>query len=157
MRQRIHQGAVIDAVTPDEIVKLIPRPLQRTRIRATETGVLDGSGNGTLDVYKVPIGYEFEVRRVTLNLSTASDPATGEVVLGAGKYVVYTRSGQFSEYGQPEFGSQVQVPGIQTWGAEQGMYLRNGEMFQVKAVGLTADATLTVVLEGSLARPPVEG
>lgn len=155
MRQRIIHGTEIDFVTPDEIATMIPRPEQFTSVRAPQNARLNAGGNGTVEVYKVPMGMEFELHRVSVNLNSAADPGTGEVVLGAGKFIVYMRSDEFIEYGQPEFGSVVQVPGIQTWGARQGAKLRNGEVFQVRASGLTANAILSVVIEGILKRPAV--
>jgi hypothetical protein len=148
-------GAVLDIVTPDEIVRLIPRPEQITRIRATTQVTLNATGAGQDDVYKVPAGYEFAARRVTMYTSIA-DPVTGAVIFAAGKAVAYLRSGAFIEWAQPQFGNSYQVPGVQTWGSEQGPYLRNSEVFQVQAFGLTASAILTVILEGLLRRPPVD-
>ena len=154
MKQTIRQGAEINFVTPDELVNLIPRAGQVTRVRASATVALDATGAGRDDVYKVPLGYEFAVRRVTVDLTSASDPSTGNVALNvAGKFLRYLRSGQFIEYGQPTYGSSVQVPGVQTWGDQQGPYLRNGEVFQVQAAGLTASVQLTVIVEGLLGRP----
>jgi hypothetical protein len=154
-KQRIMHGAVLDIVTPDEVVKLIPRPPEVSRIRATQQVALNLAGGGQDEVYKVPAGFEFGARRVTAYLSV-TDPTTGAVQLtGAGKGLAYLRSGAFIEWGQPAYGGTVQVPGVQTWGAEQGPYLRNGEVFEVMAFGLTGSAILTVVLEGLLRRPGV--
>lgn len=156
MKQRIQPGGTIDTLTPDELVKLIGRPREVTRIRAPQTLALSATGGGSADVYKVPVGYEFQVRRIVLTQTgaVASDPNTGNVVLtGAGKYVAYMRSGQLIEMGQPEYGANVQVPGVQTWGDQQGPYLRNGEVFGVTVAGLTANAQLSVYVEGILTRP----
>ena len=158
MKQRIIHGAEIDFVTPDEIVKLIPRPKEETRIRVIETIQLDANGSGTDEVYKVPAGYEFRARRVMLNIGGATDPSTGNVPLNvAGKFVAYLRSGNLIEYAVPVSPNAApQVPGAQNWGSEQGPYLRNGEVFEVQAKGLTANAILTVALEGILTRPAVD-
>jgi len=158
-QQRMMHGAVLDFVTPDEIAALIPRPEQVSRVRATAQVQLNAAGNGTDEVYKVPSGYEFGARRVSMYLvgGGGADPTTGAVALtGAGKGVAYLRSGQFIEWGQPQYGSTVQVPGVQTWGSEQGPYLRNAEVFEVLALGLTASGILTVILEGLLKRPSTE-
>jgi hypothetical protein len=156
MKQRIMHGATLDFVTPDEMARAIPRPAQVTRIRASAQVVLNASGNGQDEVYKVPTGYEFAARRVSMNLSGITDPSTGQVALSAGKNVAYLRSGTLIEFAQPQYGAAVQVPGVQTWGAEQGPYLRNAEVFEVLATGLTASAILTVVLEGLLRLPSTE-
>ena len=157
MQQRMVHGAMLDFATPDEIYHLIPRPEQVTRIRAGETIQLDANGAGRDEVYKVPLGYEFAARRVSVTLSGVSDPSSGNVVLNvAGKWIAYLRSQQFIEFGQPQYGAAIQVPGIQTWGDQQGPYLRNGEYFEVQAAGLTANAALIVLLEGLLVRPSTE-
>lgn len=157
MRQTVQLGKPLDFLTQDELVRLLPRPLEVTRIRATETIQLDATGSGQDEVYKVPMGYEFAARRVTLDIGGATDPSTGNVPLNvAGKFVAYLRSGARIEYAVPiSPNTAPQVPGVQTWAKEQGPYLRNGEVFEVQAKGLTASAVLTVVLEGLLTRPPV--
>lgn len=156
MKTRIVPGAEIDIPTADEIVKLIPRPLQVTRIRAAASVLLGATGAGDDEVYKVPAGMELAVRRVVITLTgnVPNDPNTGNVLLNAaGKFVAYMRSGQLIEYGQPAYGAAIQVPGVQTWGDQQGPYLRNGEVFGVVAAGLTANTSLSVYVEGLLYRP----
>lgn len=162
MRQRIVHGAVVDIATPDEIVKLIPRPRQTTRIRAPETFRVSSDDftikNG--EIYKCPIGYQFEARRVVWSLFGANanqDPSVGSLPLGgAGKWAAYLRSGNLLEYAMPQMGSNFQVPGVQTWGDEQGPYIQNGETFGIfLATGGAgfAGAQISVYLEGILTRP----
>lgn len=147
----------MEFATPDEIAALIPRPFEETRIRETQQVLLDAGGNGTIQSYEVPAGYRFEVRRVTLWIGAISDPNTAPVALNvAGKGVAYQRSGQFIEFGQPQYGAAVQVPGVQTWGDQQGPYLQNKEVFQVRAIGLTAAVILTSTVEGILTRPAID-
>lgn len=158
MKQTIKHGVAIDTLTPDEARNMIDAIRERDaqkRVRATAVIALDPTGAGTDEVYAVPVGFEFEARRVTLGLDTAADPSTGNVALNvAGKTVEYLRSGTRIEYAVPQSPNAIpQVPGIQTWGAEQGPYLRNGEVFEVRAVGLTANARLSVTVEGILKRP----
>ena len=160
MRQRIVNGAFVDMVTPDELYRAIPRPEQTTRVRAPESIALDASGSGFGDIYKVPAGYEFEVRRTVLSPSgdIDADPSTTRVVFAAGIYVAYLRSDQLLEYAQTQYGASFQVPGAQNWGAEQGPYLRNAEVFRIHAVGLAAFANknLSCYVEGILKRPSSE-
>lgn len=152
-KQRIGPGSVIDTLTPDEFLRMLPRPEEVTRIRVPGQVALDANGNGVITVYEVPAGYEFAGRRLTLDIST-TDPVTGAVALNvAGKAIIYRRSGQRIEFGQPAYGPAVQVPGVQTWGDQQGPYLRNKETFEVQAIGLTANVILTATLEGLLRRP----
>jgi len=156
MQQVVRPGYPLNFLTPDEAVRLIPRPREESRVRAPATFQLDGTGGGTLDVFEVEAGYEFEARRVVITLTgnMPSDPNTGNVALNAaGKWCAYLRSGSLIEYGQPAYGGQIQVPGVQTWSREQGPYLRNQEVFQVRVAGLTASGVLAVYLEGILVRP----
>jgi hypothetical protein len=156
MKQVVRPGYPLDFLTPDEVVTLIPRARQESRVRAPATFQLDATGAGQGDVFEVEAGYEFEARRVVVTLTgnIPSDPNTGNVALNAaGKYVAYLRSGSLIEYGQPAYGGVIQVPGSQTWSREQGPYLRNQEVFQVKVAGLTASGVVNVYLEGILTRP----
>lgn len=151
MRQKIGPGTTLDFLTPDELVKIIARPEQISRVRETEQVQLDSSGSGVVKAYEVPAGMEFALRRVTIYLGGPVDPVTGAVALNvAGKAIIYQRSDTFIEFGQPSYGGTPQVPGVQTWGDQQGPYFRNKEVFMVKALGLTASAFLTVVSEGLL-------
>lgn len=278
MHQKIIPGGTINALTPEEAVELLRseyREAVNERVRGAQSIVLDASGNGEDDVYSPPLGFEFEVRRVSLDLDKATDPNTAAVLLGAqatvgasasatganaalapaivapagstsfvtgfvvtglgatasapidvtltgvqggplhytidipagagtpitplavnfaapipatgpgvnivlnvpafgagntneaatitgytqaaagGKTVEYLRGvgGTRIEWGQPQYGSSVQVPGVQTWGSEQGPYIRNGETFAVRARGLTASGILVCTVEGILSRP----
>lgn len=156
MKQRIVHGATVDMLTADELFKMIRRPREVTRIRAPQGLQTDAAGAGVANVYKVPIGYELEVRRVVLTLTgnAPADPNSGNVLLNAvGKFVAYLRSGQLIEYGQPQYGAAIQVPGVQTWGDQQGPYIRNGEVFGVQVAGLTPATVFNVYMEGLLTRP----
>lgn len=160
MKQKIVHGAFIDALTADEFYAQIKRPVERTRMRAGATTTLDAAGgtggpNNPLTVYKVPIGAEFEIRRIFVNLGnvTGATLATASITLNSpGNYVSYYRSGTLIEYGAPASSAGIKVPGVQTWGDQQGPYLRNGEVFAVDA-GLgapSANQTLIVLVEGIL-------
>lgn len=155
----IKHGATIDALTPDEARVMLAKALTtrqdtRERLRAPANIQLDAAGNGQDEVYSVPLGFELEVRRVTVDLNTAADPSTGNVPLNvAAKTVEYLRSGTRIEYAVPTSPNAIpQVPGVQTWGDQQGPYLRNGETFEVRARGLTANAILIVTLEGIITK-----
>lgn len=155
MKQQLRPGGMIDMITPDEMASIIPRPRQVSHIRVPATVTLNGAGVGQDEVYKVPTGYEFEVRRITLTLTgnAPNSPSTNNVPLVAGAFVAYLRAGSLIEYGQPTYGATVQIPGTQTWGDEQGPYLQNAEVFEVYAAGLTPSVQLSVYLEGLLIRP----
>jgi len=158
MKQTIKHGVQIDALTPEEAQRMLAanakRETSNSRMRATQSIKLDGNGNGRDEVMVIPPGFEFSARRVTVDLDTATDPSTGNVPLNvAGKSVEYLRSGTRIEYAAPVSPNAVaQVPGVQTWGAEQGPYLRNGEVFEVRVTGLTPNSILSVILEGIMRR-----
>lgn len=158
MKTTIKHGVELETLTPDELRATLSGLAEQNRaqrVRASQAVALDAAGAGMDEVYTVPMGWEFEARRVSLDLDTATDPSTGNVPLNvAGRSVEYLRSGVRIEYGVPQ-GPNVapQVPGIQSWGDEQGPYLRNGEVFEVRARGLTANSRLMVTVEGILKRP----
>lgn len=161
MKTRMMHGATIETTTPAETHHIVGRHLaehreKRTSIRAGQAIILDANGAGQDEIYKVPLGYRFYVRRVSLNLSTASDPLTGNVALNvAGHYIVYQRSGTFIEYGNPTSPAGIpSIPGAQTWSEQEGPYLSNGEVFEVRAFGLTAGSSLDVAIQGILVDPP---
>lgn len=156
MRQILKPGHPVDFLTPAEAEAMLPPlPHQVTRIRAPQTIQLDASGNGIDNVYEVPIGYEFALRRIVLTLTgnAPSDPTVGAVAMAAGHWVAYLRSGSLIEYAMPQWTTLYQVPGVQTWGDQQGPYLRNGEVLQVQAAGLTTSGVLNAYAEGLLVRP----
>lgn len=155
-KQRIIHGGHIDALTADEFYRAIRRPEQKTRVRAPVNLKLDAAGAGAVDVYKIPTGMQFEIRRVVFTLSgnQPTDPNTNNILLNAaGKWAAYLRGGSLIEMAQPQYGAAVQVPGVQTWGDQQGPYLQNGEVFGVQVAGLVASGILNVYMEGILTRP----
>lgn len=165
MKHVIRQGATVDIPTTQEIVDAVGgvkgHPAQesaeptRTTIRAMENLQLDATGSGIVDLLTIPPGFEFELRRMSYNLSTCSDSFTGAVQLGvAGVYIKLLRSGNFIEYAMPTAPTtHVQVPGVETWSAVEGPFLANGEKLQVQAVGLTANADLFIECTGLMLRP----
>lgn len=162
-RTLLKHGAILDTASRAEVEGLLKqyqtRQETRERVRSPAVVLLDGSGIGQDEVYTVPMGFELEVRRVTLDLSTATESTlsiTSVNLSGAGVSIQYLRSGQRIEWGLPvsPLGG-FRVPGIETWGSEQGPCLRNGEVFEVRAVlgaALAANATLTVTMEGILTK-----
>jgi hypothetical protein len=156
MKQSIQPGGTLDALTLTEARQLIEAQFRKEveqPLRAAESLVLSASGGGTVEVYEVPIGFELEVRRIAIDLASATDPGTGQQALGAGHTVEYLRSGTRIEWGQPAFNSVAQVPGVQTWGKQQGPYLRNGEVFEVRFVGIGTGAAVVVQIQAILRHP----
>jgi hypothetical protein len=160
VRQALVPGQTIDVLTPGEAAELFESIFRETvqeRVRAAGTIQLDATGAGTEELYTVPLGFEFEVRRLFVDISTAADPNTNSVALNvAGRSIEILRSGTRVEYAAPlsPNGGIAQVPGVQSWGDEQGPYFRNGEVVELRCRGLTAQATLDATVEGILRRPP---
>lgn len=156
MRMKIEHGAMLDIATPDEIARIVAAStramLDESKVQVVRTAQvvqLDATGGGQVEVYKVPMGMEFGLRRVSLGITTVTDPSTGAISINAaGKYIEYLRAGTRIDYGQPQYGTAYQIPGAETWGEQQGPFLKNGEVFEVKATGLTALATLIVGIVG---------
>lgn len=159
-RQVLLPGKPLDILTPEEAAELIAAAYREDvtlRVRAGAIGQAVAGATKIIDVYKVPAGFEFEARRIFLDLSTGGDtPHGGMDLTAAPNWVEYLRSGDRIEWGQPQAPTLTpnQIPGVQTWGSEQGPYLRNGEVFQVRVNGVPMPNTVEVSLEGILRRPP---
>lgn len=158
MKQTIKHGAELLLVTTQEAQQIFAKRAttrrRYRRIRATATLVLDAAGNGQIEVYAVPFGCQFALRRVTID-SGVNDPNASNIGIGvAGKFVEYLRSGARIEYANainPSGVSTARLPGVQTWGSEQGPTFINGEVFEVKFTGcIIAGATFEVIAEGIL-------
>lgn len=157
MRQRIIHGAFVDMLTPDEFYKAIQRPVVESRIRAPFSINLDANGAGDGIAYKVPTGGEFALRRVTFeltNITEANFQANSINLNAAGLFVRYFKGDAPLQWGIPASSLGVgRIPGYESWGDEQGSYLRNGEVFRIK-VGLgaagAANSTLSGTVEGIL-------
>lgn len=164
MQQRIVHGAFVDMLTPDELYKAIKRPERKTRIRvpyAIELDAAGSTGNAPFPLYKVPIGASFEARRINFELGNVNglNIVTASISLATvgppTAWIEYLRSGQHIEWAYPisPLGSNLgRVPGIQTWGDEQGPFISNGDVFQINCALTAASAgtSLSGVLEGIL-------
>lgn len=156
----LKHGSILDTVSRAEMEALLrdytTRQETRERVRASATIILDATGAGQDEVYAVPTGFEAEIRRVLIDLSTATEATlvANSINLSlAGVAVQYLRSGTRIEWALPTSPlGGARVPGVETWGSQQGPYLRNGETFEVRALlgAATANATLTVTVEGIL-------
>lgn len=159
----LKHGSILDTVSREEMRQLLQeftiRQQTRERVRATAVVVLDANGLGEVNVYTAEPGWELEVRRLFFDNSVASEGnlAAGSINLSTpGQAVQYLRSGTRIEWGNPigPLATTGRIPGTQTWGNEQGPYLRNGEVFQVRLLAGVAFAlsTLTVTMEGIITK-----
>lgn len=155
----LKHGAILNAASREEIDELLRQYTTRQetedRVRAGCTIQLDANGAGQEEVFTCPMGFEIEVRRVFLDLSSATESTLNAATVslgGAGVSVQYLRSGTRIEWALPvsPIGTGFRVPGTETWGSQQGPYLRNGETFEVRALlGATkANDTLIALVEG---------
>jgi hypothetical protein len=157
-KQRVIHGAMLDIPTVGDIAKVVgvKEEPRRIMMRMGASMILDGTGSGTETVYEVPMGSEFGLRRIELTLGSIVDPNSNAVNLAtAGAYIILQRSGTLMEYLAPKGPSvyNAALPGVQSWGDEQGPFLRNGEALEVRAFGLGAGASLQIFCQGTLVRP----
>lgn len=164
MEQLVSHGGTIDAVTTKEMQTMVNgiktglpvsnQPSKITRIRATSSIILDENGDGVLDIYQVPLGYEFELRRVNFDGNgTPSNTQGGD----GSHYITYLRSGRLIAYANPNSylnnnsdTSTTLVPGNESWSSEQGPILKNGEVLSVGLNMLTNFTTIDVEIQGLL-------
>lgn len=154
-RTLLKHGAHLEAATPGEVQRIVgdllsARQSFETRVRAAQTVKCDSTGAGRDDVYTVPVGFEFEVRRVFLQSDQRTVSNQPLALNTVGLIVEYLRSGRRIEYANTTQFGGYQIPGTQTWSREQGPYLINGEVFQVNVVGLSNGEVLNVDIEGIL-------
>lgn len=160
----LKHGAILNAASREEIEELLrqytTRQQTRERVRAGNAVILDAAGTtgGPLDLYEVPTGFEFEARRVVFDLGSVTDSnmtVANVNLAAAGFSAQYLRSGTRIEWAVPSSPvGGARIPGIQTWGSEQGPYLRNGEVFQVRATlgAGQVGVVLTALVEGILSK-----
>jgi hypothetical protein len=166
VRQRVTAGGHIEAATPAEVSEIVGASnkgmIAVDRIRAAATVTLGPTGIGQDEIYKVPAGMKFAARRVSIKSSVDGGDPFNVNVLGAlaGEYISYLRAGQFISFAMPiNVNQKVALPGVETWGDQQGPNLVNGEVFEVYAnlsgFGATfQNAVLDVNLEGLLYEVP---
>lgn len=145
-------------------VRYAQREVTRERVRAAATSNVTVAQTLLLPIYKVPIGYRFAVRRISFdtgnitqdgaNLSTDYQPLNS-----GGQWLRYYRSGTPIEWASPKVagnlgGAAGSVPGVQTWGDEEGPQLISGEVFEVAGVlaFLFPGVSVTAQLEGILTK-----
>jgi hypothetical protein len=173
MRQTIVPGGTIESLTEEEtrdLVRQIYRETVENRVRAEGTATLDANGTGTVEVYTVPIGFEFEVRRVLIESDAGyfwvkTVPGGGQGATSPIVPIEFLRSGE--SLGTPHIDNVIKTgtpqdevwylfPHVDTWSKEQGPYIRNGETFETVFRNCTnfASKNVQVTAEGLLRRPP---
>jgi hypothetical protein len=166
VRQRVTAGGHIETATPAEVSEIVGASnkgmIAVDRIRAAATVTLNSAGVGQDEIYKVPAGMKFAARRVSIKSSVDGGDPFNAQYLGAlaNEYITYLRSGQFISFAMPtHLTLKIALPGVETWGDQQGPNLVNGEVFEVYAnlAGFGAtfqNAVLDVNLEGLLYEVP---
>jgi hypothetical protein len=174
VKTTIVPGAALDVLTPDEARELLRQEYRQTveqHVRAEGTGKMDGTGTGTIDIYTCPVGFEFEARRILIESDqlyhwVKTVPALGQGAPGQAVIPLeYLRSGE--SLGRPFQDMVIKTavptdevwylfPHLDTWSAQQGPYLRNGETLQLACRGCVSFASINVqvTVEGIQRRPP---
>lgn len=139
---------------------LTRRQVTRQRVRAAASGVIPLTLDTPLilPVYKVPTGFRLDINQVQWDLGTftEADLLNGIALLG-GNSGSYYRSGIRLAWALPKSPalSLPAIPGIETWGDEEGPQLISGEVFEVHVNihinnPLSVGAPLTITIEGTL-------
>lgn len=174
MRTLIKPGSPIETLTPDEARDIIQQEYRKQvfqHVRAEGTAKMDATGTGQVDAYTCPMGFEFECRRILIEGDAGlfwlkALPALGQ---GGPSQLVnpleYMRSGE--SIGIPTVSNVIKTavpqdevwwlfPHLDTWGDQQGPYIRNGETLSLNLRGLinSANLTIQVTVEGLQRRPP---
>jgi hypothetical protein len=154
VRQAVIPGGSLEVLTPAEAADLIAAGFREnvtTRVRVEGSGVADATGFLSLDLYTVPAGWEFELRRyvVTIDGFTPGNQFT----IGAGGYAYFARSGELILY-VLSAGTTPKFPYQDSFGEEQGPYIRNNETLQFVIIVGPVSTRMQVQAEGILRRPP---
>lgn len=161
VKQKLVAGAEIDFLTQAEARQIMREARkdalegQSTRVRATESGSTDASGNGTVTVYRVPAGRKFRLTRI---LVEADGQTFGVEFHSATGFVVIKRSGGQIVWGtQLAAASNIGIPFVFNWSASAGMEFLNNETVDVVITGGPVSVGVQVDIEGDLiARVPIE-
>lgn len=145
MKQKVVPGATIDAATPKEVAELV-RALIRTdvyeRVRESSTGNLDAAGDGSVDVYKVPVGMEFRLCRVIVLPAGYTYAAMFTNAAGG---VTIERNGGVIIDG---FNLAAGLPNAWSAGSGAAPRYKNGEVVSIGFVGGPASTGVLVRIEG---------
>lgn len=141
-----------EVLTPDEAVGLVREMLDGLRgegprsVRPDESAILDADGNGTIEVYKVPMGYEFALHRLVLDFdgSTVAVPYTN-----AAGYALIQRSGEMMDF--VSFAAAAGgIPAVYTQSGAAAARFRNGEQVEVVIVGGPVNRSVRAKVQGTL-------
>ncbi len=122
------------------------RPPQPVRARQG-VEALDGSGSGSVDVYRVDLGMMLLITRFIVEVPGSGDPETPFTSSG---YGLIQRNGEMLDF--VSFVSfSGGLPAVATWNESNGLRYRDGEAVVFSCVGGPADKPLVVSFEGMLA------
>lgn len=152
---RIEPGAVLEFTTPEEAKAIVYEALGSFLelplvVRPSAQGTTTSGGALTLEVYDVPVGFEFVLTRLVIE---ADGFTPGAPYTAAGAYVLVRRQGG----ARVNFASLVsgsgQLPTLFTDSVTSGAHFRNGEKVEVVVSGGPASTGIQVTAEGILRRP----
>jgi hypothetical protein len=161
VKQRLLAGQEIDVFTAEEARAIIPdllrdqlRNAQAETVRTGEQVKTDGTGAALLDeIYAVPLGQEFELRRVLIE-SDGTDP--GHPFNAAAGWIDLLVDGRRVEFVSLAVG-QGAIPFKLNWSSGQGPVLKNGQRLGALVAGGPANVNVTFSIQGVKIGPPAEG
>lgn len=141
-----------DLATPGEVAGAIQELLRGMRgegprtVRPDESAVLDANGNGTIEIYKVPMGYEFSLHRLVLDMDGQTPVAP---YTNANGYALIQRSGEMVDFISFAAGAGG-VPAVYTAGGPQASRYRNGEYVELAIFSGPANRSVRAKVQGTL-------
>lgn len=159
MQVKIAAGETFDVLTKDELREVMLevasgylRPPENDLIEAAVT--LDGSGDGTVEVYRVRVGYEFFVNRLTFAPTGYSfdSPYTTAGGLNLYRGNPSSASGNADLVDGYQFGGTTgnSLPAVLTESQSRAIILRDGQPLFLQVVGGPANGSLLVHGHGLL-------
>lgn len=152
MKAKLEHGAEFEFVTPGELRSILAeRELGGPERAWPEQSItLDGSGNGTLYLYSVPVDRTFTLHRLIVTTDTATPTAPFQNASG---YALIQRNGQLIDF--VSFSATAGgLPAVATWGNENGPHYASREKIEIVIVGGPVSAALIVRGQGTLYPPP---
>ena len=149
MKFKLHAGAEIDVLSPDEAREIVVEALGRAReelneiARPAESGVTDATGAVTIEVYTVPMGYEFALNRLVIDADGFTPGAPFKSGVG---FIDVRRAGKRVDFVNLQNG----IPALAVDGPDTAIRFRNGEQLEVVLVGGPANTTVQVGAQGRL-------
>lgn len=149
MKQTLSPNGELDILTADELDGVVRellsgylRPPQTMRIPYGDT--LDDTGAAMIEVWTVPLGYMFNLHRLTVE-ADGYDPANP--FINADGWIEIDRGAWMEDFVSLD---DPGLPRIYTSGDDDAPYYTNGERIVLKVVGGPASTSLSGQIQGTL-------